>query len=154
MKHDIEMSLDGRLLKRGFWIYVWKIHTNDNREFYYVGRTGYSSSNNAGSPFNRMTVHFNSKAKGNSLYKNLLVHDVDLETSTFKMYAHGPLFEEQATFEEHKVIRDKMAVIERQVALMLTQRSHMVIGSHSAPKKADEADIQLASLIVDNASKL
>ena len=55
MSHNIELMLDGKLLKRGFWVYVWKIITKDDQVFYYVGRTGDSSSCNAALPFSRMS---------------------------------------------------------------------------------------------------
>ena len=145
----IQLTLDGRLLKRGFWIYVWKIHTMDSRELYYVGRTGDSSSNNAASPFSRMSAHLNPKGKGNSLYRNLLAYDVNHETSLFKLFAHGPIFDEQDTFEDHKIFRDKVAVIEKEVAVLLIQERYNVIGSHSAPRKADESETALAKLLVE-----
>jgi hypothetical protein len=59
-------SFDGKLLQRGFWLYVWEITAADHEVFYYVGRTGDSSSPNAQSPFNRMSQHLGVNAKSMS----------------------------------------------------------------------------------------
>ena len=36
-------NFSGRILERGFWLYVWKV-TAPNKTVFYVGRTGDSSS--------------------------------------------------------------------------------------------------------------
>jgi hypothetical protein len=48
------IALDGGVLRRGFWLYVWEVIAPTREGFLYVGRTGDSSSANAQSPFNRM----------------------------------------------------------------------------------------------------
>jgi len=50
------IKFDGRLLDRGFWLYVIDIHGPADRHLY-VGRTGDSSSPNAASPFSRIGQH-------------------------------------------------------------------------------------------------
>ena len=66
------MSFQGEVLERGFWLYIWEIVNGSNR-YFYVGRTGDSSSAHAASPFNRIGQHldFRENAKGNSLAKRL-----------------------------------------------------------------------------------
>ena len=68
------MSFNGQVLKRGFWLYVWKISTPRGKCLY-VGRTGDSSSPNAASPFNRIGQHLDLRknAKGNTMTKRLLL---------------------------------------------------------------------------------
>jgi len=51
-----EMSFDGHILQRGFWLYVWRIEF-EGKQYYYVGRTGDSSSAHVSSPFNRIGQH-------------------------------------------------------------------------------------------------
>ena len=97
-----KMSFDGQVLKRGFWLYVWKI-IYDGKEYYYVGRTGDSSSSNAASPFNRIGQHldFRENAKGNSLAKRLIEVGVDPKKCLFEMLALGPIYKEQESFDLH-----------------------------------------------------
>lgn len=38
------VTLDGAMLRRGFWLYVWEITTPNGDKVLYVGRTGDSSS--------------------------------------------------------------------------------------------------------------
>ena len=90
---------DGRILQRGFWLYVWII-THEEQEFLYVGRTGDSSSQFASSPFSRIGQHLDlrSNAKGNSLLRNIRRENLDPMACTFELFAVGPLFEEQPKF--------------------------------------------------------
>lgn len=94
------MRFDGRLLKRGFWLYVWDIRS-DRQRVLYVGRTGDSSSVNASSPFARIGQHLNFKenAKANSLAKRLAHARIDHEACAFSMVAMGRLF------PEHRISR-------------------------------------------------
>lgn len=97
------MKFEGQVLQRGFWLYVWKI-SNCNGEWLYVGRTGDSSSANAGSPFSRIGQHldFRRTARGNLLTKQLTKNSIDPFNSQFSMVAVGPLFKEEKDFEKHK----------------------------------------------------
>ena len=106
------MSFHGDLLKRGFWLYVWDIRTASERHLY-VGRTGDSSSCNAASPFQRIGQHLDSRAnaKGNALAKQLKKLAADPALCAFDMTAIGPLFPEQADFEAHKPIRDRVVLL-------------------------------------------
>jgi hypothetical protein len=126
------VSFDGELLRRGFWLYAWKIVSNE-RVVYYVGRTGDSSSSNAASPFNRIGTHLDARpnAKANSLTRRLREAGLRPEDCRFRMAAVGPLFPEQESFEDHKVTRDQMATLEHEVAKELRSRGHEVLGIHS-----------------------
>ena len=154
MNYSIELVLDGKLLKRGFWVYVIKAVESNGEALYYVGRTGDSSSNNAQSPFNRLTSHLSVKPKGNSLMKNLQSYGVKLEDLILKMHFHGPVYLEQDTFEEHKIYRDKVAVLERKIANQLKQRRCIVMGLHTAPREAEREEIALANTIAERALEL
>ena len=97
------MKFDGNLLRRGFWLYIWRI-SGDACDYAYVGRTGDSSSPHASSPFRRVGQHLDvsRNAKGNTLGKQLRRACVTCEDCTFEMLTVGPLFPEQATFEQHQ----------------------------------------------------
>lgn len=129
--HTHEMSFSGEVLERGFWLYVWKIEFN-GRLFFYVGRTGDSSSSHASSPFNRISQHldFRSNAKGNSLARHLKHAGIEPKRSKFNMLALGPFFAEQEDFEKHKPLRDYMATLEVEVAKWLRKHGLTVIGIH------------------------
>ncbi|MBL6974731.1 MAG: hypothetical protein ISR64_03275 [Deltaproteobacteria bacterium] len=140
----IEMSFDGSLLQRGFWLYVWTVQAND-RTVLYVGRTGDSSSPNASSPFRRIGQHLDSRpnAKGNAMARQLKTEGVDPTKCRFEMLAFGPIFPEQETMAEHRVIRDRVAALERKLADHLKGRGHTVIGTHPRKRPLDEQTTEL-----------
>jgi hypothetical protein len=134
------MEFNGRLLKRGFWLYVWDIK-EDRKHHLYVGRTGDSSSPNASSPFRRIGQHLDSSlnAKGNALGRQLENAGIDPEACTFEMTAIGPIFNEQKTMSEHKPLRDKTAALERALADELKRRGYNVLGTHPRAEEPDPA---------------
>lgn len=137
-----QMSFQGEVLQRGFWLYVWEIISGSKR-YIYVGRTGDSSSAHAASPFNRIGQHldFRDNAKGNSLAKRLKEVDVNPRTSNFRMLALGPFFPEQATFDEHRPYRDQMATFEFELANYLKTEGYNVLGSHHIGAAVDNEDL-------------
>lgn len=126
-----QMTFEGKVLERGFWLYIWEIVSGNNR-YFYIGRTGDSSSAHAASPFSRIGQHldFRENAKGNSLAKRLNEVGINPRTCNFRMLALGPLFPEQVTFNEHKPFRDQMATYEYELAIFLKIEGHNVLGSH------------------------
>ena len=54
MPETFTVTLDGAMLRRGFYLYVWEIAPPKEDKVLYVGRTGDSSSPNAQSLFNRL----------------------------------------------------------------------------------------------------
>ena len=133
------ISFDGKVLGRGFWIYVVDVGTAEGRHLY-VGRTGDSSSANASSPFSRIGQHldFRSNAKGNALARNLRAAGVDPSGCRFEMIAIGPVFPEEKDFASHCPVRDKVAALEHGLASALRARGYRVLGKHSAPCAADQ----------------
>lgn len=133
------MSFDGPLLRRGFWLYVWRI-TEGGRTVLYVGRTGDSSSPHASSPFKRVGQHLDPgpNAKGNALAKQLKRADLAPERCTFEMVAVGPLFPEQEDMERHKRFRDQFGGLERALADHLRASGHDVIGTHPRVTPCDD----------------
>ena len=117
------LIFDGQLLQRGFWIYVWIIrHKESGCIYFYVGRTGDSSSANASSPFNRVGQHLNFKngAKSNSLARLLQKENLDCAGLTFELSAHGPIHKEEKTRQSHDPVRDRVSAMEYALAEKLT----------------------------------
>lgn len=131
MLNAYSMKFDGRLLRRGFWLYIWRIR-GEASDHLYVGRTGDSSSPHASSPFKRIGQHLDPspKAKGNALGRQLRKAGVNCEACELEMVAVGPIFEEQETFEAHVPFRNRTAHLERAVADWLRQRGYTVLGTH------------------------
>ncbi len=125
------LTFPGALLKRGFWLYVWRIQCK-NRAFYYVGRTGDSSSQYASSPFSRLVRHFDmrSTATANMLLRHVRLQKLDPEECEYQLLAFGPLFPEQTTLDLHRRHRDIIAPLERALVELLRSRGHNVVGKH------------------------
>jgi len=144
------LAFDGSLLRRGFWLYVWKIVCPDGTTLYYVGRTGDSSSANAASPFSRMSAHFSRNPRGNALVRNLLSEGIAAEECRFELHAHGPVFPEQESFEAHRPYRDHMAALEREVADQFRKAGRRVIGTHPSIRGSQEEVTAQARKIVES----
>lgn len=150
MLQSYSMRFDGRLLNRGFWLYVWEIKAPLSHHVY-VGRTGDSSSPHASSPFKRIGQHLDPgpNAKGNALGKQLKREGVKCEECSFEMVAIGPIWPEQADFEAHKPVRDQMAVLERAIADELRRRGYVVLGTHPRDGTPDQAVLQQLRALLD-----
>lgn len=125
------LSFDGALLRRGFWIYVYRV-TDDKGTFLYVGRTGDNASPFAASPFLRLGRHLDlgKKATANTLTKRLVEQGLHPDLCQFELIALGPIFPEQKTMPRHKPYRDAAAHLESALATALKQRGHCVLGKH------------------------
>ena len=112
------VTLDGAMLRRGFWLYVWEITPPDGATVLYVGRTGDNSSANAQSLFNRLGQNLGTLANASMVRNNLKKRGLDPAECRFRMVGHGPVFEEVADkdFEAHKIVRDKVGAIEKRLA--------------------------------------
>lgn len=141
-------SFSGAILERGFWLYAWRI-SNGTRKFFYVGRTGDSSSRFAASPFSRLGQHLDirANAKANTLLKHVRAQKLDPLKCEFELVAFGPLFPEQATMELHRKYRDQIALLETSLAQLLRSRGLHVVGVHGAsgsPDPALQAEVERA----------
>jgi hypothetical protein len=127
------------MLERGFWLYVWRIK-NEARTFYYVGRTGDSSSRFAASPFSRLSQHLDVRptANGNTLLRHVLKMNVNPFMCQYDMIALGPIFPEQESLERHREHRDRIAPLEAGLARHLRTRGMHVVGSHGIDAGAEE----------------
>jgi hypothetical protein len=141
------MEFSGKLLKRGFWLYIWDIK-QDRRRHLYVGRTRDTSSPHASSPFRRIGQHLDTRlnAKGNALGRQLKSAGINPETCVFEMTAIGPIFDEQETMPNHIPFRDETAALERALADELKRRGYEVLGTHP---KAKEPNPKLLSQVIE-----
>ena len=132
------ISFSGAILERGFWLYVWRIQSGA-RVFFYVGRTGDSSSRFAASPFSRLSQHLDVRqnATANMLLRHVRKMGLDPLACKFDLIALGPLFPEQPTLELHREFRDLIAPVEAELATYLRSKGLEVVGNHTTDTVAD-----------------
>ncbi|MCV3243293.1 hypothetical protein [Mesorhizobium sp. ZC-5] len=139
------LTLPGPMLRRGFWLYVWKVLTADGRDLLYVGRTGDNSSPNASPPYIRMGQHLGSVKNQNALRRNLLAVGVDpLSCKSFDLVAHGPIHPEVVRPEDfdhadktmreelmklHLPLRDEVGAMEKRLAKELSDVGYKVLNN-------------------------
>lgn len=141
------LTLPGQMLRRGFWLYVWKVITADNREFLYVGRTGDNSSPNASPPYIRMGQHLGSMKNQNALRRNLVSYGIEPETClSFELVAHGPLHPEVVKPEDF----DHADKLTRKSLMELHTPFRNIVG---AMEKRLEQDLRAAGYVVMNIVK-
>ena len=132
-----EISISGEVLQRGFWLYIWEVQTPKPKHLYYVGRTGDSSSSNAQSPFNRMGQHLGFQKNSNVLRRHLEAKNINPQTCSFRLIAHGPIFKEAKNREQHKKRRDNIAAMEKALADEMTDSGYNVINKVNCRMKLD-----------------
>ena len=137
----LTLSFSGALLlKRGFWLYVWKVTADQERLFYYIGRTGDSSSLNAQSPFARISAHLGGNKNSNALRRHFQAKQVSLEDAPkLELVAYGPIFEEAENEQDHRRRRDKVAALERRLCDQMRAAGYSVINEVSSRKELDRS---------------
>ena len=110
-----QLTFDGAILARGFWLYIWEISVNDGRTFYYVGKTGDKASRTSQSPFDRLSKHLGSNDKNNALRQHLATRVIEPEDCRFRFYAYGPLFQNDFA-RPHAESCDIMSGLEKALA--------------------------------------
>jgi hypothetical protein len=85
MPETFVVTLDGAMLRRGFYLYVWEITPPDGKKVLYVGRTGDSSSPNAQSLFNRLGQNLGTLATSSMVRNNL-----EKRGSALRVSGQGP----------------------------------------------------------------
>jgi len=138
------LTLPGPMLRRGFWLYVWRVGVPGEAEpWLYVGRTGDNSSPNASAPYTRMGQHLGHLENQNALRKHLTAKGLTLEECTFHLVSHGPIhpeIERPATPEErkqrhdelmalHRPLRDEVGAYERDLAAALQAAGYRVLNT-------------------------
>jgi hypothetical protein len=138
-----QLKFHGALLKRGFWLYVWEVVTEDGKTVLYVGRTGDSSSPHAQSPFNRLSQHHGSNKHANALRRQLLSAKIEPETCrSFEMVAYGPILPEVKPMDAHRASRDIVAKMEKDLCDALCQAGYEVLNTVNCRHKRDHSQWQ------------
>ena len=103
-----EIKFQSAILRRGFWIYVVQITDSKGKKYYYVGRTGDSSSVNAASLFVRLGRHFENKkkAKGNTLWRAIEREEIDKDKLSFQIVGFYLQKEEKQKEKYQKIIKE------------------------------------------------
>ncbi len=141
----VEVRFDGEFLKRGFWLYVWEVATPDRGDFYYVGRTGDSSSCNAQSPFTRMGQHLGSTMSSNMLRTRLEELGVNREDCSYRLIAYGPVLSEAPRrWATHCARRNRVAAIEDALIWMVPIGRRL---NRTAGRPGKRGDAVLTSLL-------
>jgi hypothetical protein len=141
------LTLPGPMLRRGFWLYVWKVMSADDRELLYVGRTGDNSSPNASPPYIRMGQHLGSMKNQNALRRYLIGHGIEPEACrSFNLVAHGPIHSEVVKPEDFDHADNDM----RKSLMELHVPFRNIVG---AMEKRLEQDLRAAGYAVMNTVK-
>ena len=139
LSHRIE--IDGRVLQRGFWLYVWEIDCPSGEMLLYVGRTGDKPSKKAQSPFNRVGQHLGFNRNDNALRRHLEKRDIKPEECSFRHLSEGPFLGEtkdQIVFDDRV---DRMAACEKSLAEWLVEAGYPVINDVQSKKSARPGDL-------------
>jgi len=150
------LTLPGAILRRGFWLYVWRVTTADKKELLYVGRTGDNSSPNASPPYIRMGQHLGSIKNQNALRSHLIKRGVKPEEChTFDLVAHGPIYPEVVKPDDfdrtdkvgrlrlmglHTPLRNIVGAMERLLATDLSAAGYTVMNTVKWPHHVSDAD--------------
>lgn len=133
------LTMPGKMLERGFWLYVWRVVTPKG-DMLYVGRTGDSSSHKAAPPYARMGQHLGHVKASNALRSHLERRGIEPERCReYDLIAHGPLFSEQQCMDTHRGPRDIVAGLEKRLADVLHASGYDVLNTVNCRKPVDEA---------------
>ena len=134
------LTLPAAMIKRGFWLYVWKIESPSGKLLLYVGRTGDTSSPKAAAPFTRMSQHLGTNRNENMIRQHLGKRGIRPEDcGSFVLISYGPLFHEVQDMPEHKKRRDKVAALERELAETLARVGYDVLNKVRSKQQLDDS---------------
>ena len=117
------------LLKRGFWLYIWKITQPSGMPILYVGMTGDTGSYNAQSPINRVSAHLSNNPHSNALRRHAEDKKIDLEACRrLELAAFGPISKVPKNDKEaYRAERRKVAALEKALWLALEKEGHQML---------------------------
>jgi len=110
------LSMPPKILRRDFWLYVWKVGLPAGECAHYVGMTGDTGSAHAQSAANRVAAHLGFNPKSNALRRHMLQRrQTSLEDCrSLEFFAFGPVYPEPAPVD-YPSMRGKVAALERQL---------------------------------------
>ena len=88
------LSVPPSILRRGFWLYVWRIGLPTGGDVHYVGMTGDTGTAGAQSAANRITTHLGYNIHSNALRRYVLhkQHAHLEDCSSLEFFAFGPVY--------------------------------------------------------------
>jgi hypothetical protein len=150
------LTLPGPMLRRGFWLYIWRVILADKRELLYVGRTGDNSSPNASPPYIRMGQHLGSIKNQNALRSHLIKRGVKPEECrAFDLIAHGPIYAEVVKpndfdhadkvarltlMKSHLPLRNIVGAMEKRLAGELSAAGYTVVNTVRWPHTVEDVE--------------
>jgi hypothetical protein len=139
-------SLPPKLLKRGFWIYIWKITKNNGHNIFYVGMTGDTGSGVAQSPVNRVSAHLGFNPNNNTLRRYAACKGIDLEKCrNIDFAAFGPISRvPNNNGEAYRIKRGKIAALEKALWCALNDKQEMLNKCPSSKAICDKSQINAA----------
>ena len=110
------MSLPAPILRRGFWLYVWKVGLPNGALVHYVGMTGDTGSGAAQSAMNRVSAHLGQNVRSNALRRYLKSkREIELEAcGSLDFFAYGPVYP-QLLQTDYPLQRARVARIEKEL---------------------------------------
>jgi len=127
---SFEIKFSGKVLERGFWLYVVQMTNPKNQRFFYVGMTGDSAALKAAALFVRLGRHLDVKenAMGNTLFraikneKKLLpfLYQLDFEIIGFYLSPENE--------KAHRKIRGEISHMEDKLHKDLKDGGYEVLG--------------------------
>jgi len=146
------VSLPGPILRRGFWLYVWRVNVENRPNLHYVGRTGDNSSPHATAPYTRMGQHLGFQKTQNALRKHLIARSVQPEECvSFDLIAHGPIYAElppsdedrSARMAKHIPMRDQVGSMEKLLCDSLKTAGYDVMNTVNCRWQLDDVGLKL-----------
>jgi len=134
------LTLPGEMLRRGFWLYVWRIRVK-GETLLYVGRTGDESSPHASAPYDRFGQHLGRNRNANALRRNLEARGLTLDQiDAYDFVFYGPVHDEAADLAAHIPLRDAIAALEKALADELTIAGYTVLNKVHCRRPLDPAE--------------
>ncbi len=133
MHPGYEVNIDGRLLERGYWLYVWKIETPEG-VLVHVGHTGDSVNAGAGTVVARLGAVLDTReqARGNSLARLVAGRGLEPLACTYRLLALGPFQPESESMHEHRPRRVEMQERAAGLCAALEARGLDLVGGAAA----------------------
>jgi poly-gamma-glutamate synthesis protein (capsule biosynthesis protein) len=132
------LSLPVPILRREFWLYVWRACLPDGRLVHYVGMTGDTGSKAAQSAMNRLTAHLGPNVNSNALRKYLNGREAELEDCrSLDFFAFGPVYQ-KINSADYAAQRGRVAAIEKRLWTELRDAGYEMLNPQ--PKAAAELD--------------
>jgi hypothetical protein len=123
-----EFELPPQILKRGFWLYAWRVSGPDAEPYCYVGMTG-DVNGSAQSPYVRAGAHLGFNPHNNALRRNLEDKGIAPDRcQSLSFAAFGPVFEFVPMAAEHNQNRLYVGKLERRLWLEASQSHKMLNG--------------------------